>query len=835
MSLRRLLCTLLLCLVAPGAALAATAPFDLAGPALEVKVTHAGVTLPIAEVPGLAAGDRLWIRADLPAGQSARYLLVAAFLRGATDPPPKRWFHRLETWTPEGAKGLSIVVPAGARQAMVFLAPRTGGDFATLENAVRGRPGAFVRASQDLNQASLDRSRLDAFLAAVRKTGPADAARLKTVTPLLARSLTIKLNDACFQKMPELQAACLMQGGDELVLDDGHGASLVQTLTSGGPSELALELSATPKAGFGYYSPYIAAVMDFARILDSVRTAHYQYIPALATARGERLALLLNTPPSFHSPLSVLVSALAPVEPAPPPALLPVDPGASYCAQDPDLVLPLEGAPLAFSTGYGRDLALRVKTPAGAAFELPLTPDPERGGFVVDARGADFTGLGASFVGVVHGQWGFAAFEGPSFRLENAHGADWRLAGADRAAPVVGRTDTVHLEGPDAACVEKVTLRPPSGEAESLAWKVQADGRLAVTLPLTGRAPGAMTLLVTQYGAARPQAIPIAAFAQAGRLDSFTLHAGDAFGVLKGSRLDEVASLDLAGADFKPGTLASADGVDELTLSAPAAGAAAALKAGETRVAKVRLQDGRLVRLKVEIAAPRPQGSLIGTSIEPAPAAGAIAIELASADELPQHAQMTFSVGASPPTRFSGKEAIEVASAGGAARVRLTAANGLVFEDSHVVLARLDPGKAFGASAFGPLRFRIVGPDGAAGDWRPLATLVRLPTLRRLTCRRRAATCDLTGSDLFLIDQVSRDADFAHAAQVPEGFPGETLAAPRPADGRLYIKLHDDPDVINRLAIPARGHAARAPGPPARGPLRRPALPRRATSPPLHG
>src|SRR5689334_4319937 len=68
------------------------APFDLAGPMLDVKVTRGTQTLPISEVPNLAAGDRLSIKADFPATQSAHYLLVAAFLRGATNPPPKDWF-----------------------------------------------------------------------------------------------------------------------------------------------------------------------------------------------------------------------------------------------------------------------------------------------------------------------------------------------------------------------------------------------------------------------------------------------------------------------------------------------------------------------------------------------------------------------------------------------------------------------------------------------------------------------------------------------------------------------------------------------------------------------
>ncbi|MEJ0067288.1 MAG: hypothetical protein WDM85_19325 [Caulobacteraceae bacterium] len=167
--LRRLaFCCLTACLglAAPHAALADAAPFDLAGPTLEVKVTHGGATLPISQVPNLAAGDQLEIKADLPAGQSVHYLLVAAFLRGATNPPPTSWFHKAETWNHKaGADVLKASVPDGAQQVIVFLAPQTGGDFATLAGAVRGRPGAFVRASQDLNQASLDRSRLDAYLA----------------------------------------------------------------------------------------------------------------------------------------------------------------------------------------------------------------------------------------------------------------------------------------------------------------------------------------------------------------------------------------------------------------------------------------------------------------------------------------------------------------------------------------------------------------------------------------------------------------------------------------------------------------------------------------------
>src|SRR4030095_9470278 len=75
-----------------------TAAFDLSGPRIEIKVTRGNKTLPISQVPNLQPGDRIWVHPDLPEDQSARYLLVAAFLRGPTNPPPDAWFTKAETW-----------------------------------------------------------------------------------------------------------------------------------------------------------------------------------------------------------------------------------------------------------------------------------------------------------------------------------------------------------------------------------------------------------------------------------------------------------------------------------------------------------------------------------------------------------------------------------------------------------------------------------------------------------------------------------------------------------------------------------------------------------------
>src|SRR5215469_4616232 len=112
--------------------LAETNAFDLTGPRIEVTVTRAGKTLPISEVPNLQPGDRLWIHPAFPEGQSVRYLLIVAFLRGSTNPPPENWFTRAETWTKQvRQEGIVVTVPRDAQQTLLFLAPETGGDFGT--------------------------------------------------------------------------------------------------------------------------------------------------------------------------------------------------------------------------------------------------------------------------------------------------------------------------------------------------------------------------------------------------------------------------------------------------------------------------------------------------------------------------------------------------------------------------------------------------------------------------------------------------------------------------------------------------------------------------------
>ncbi|MDP8983634.1 MAG: hypothetical protein M3N97_01095 [Pseudomonadota bacterium] len=796
----RLSCLLALVL-ASAAARAVPAPFDLAGPVLEVTVTRGTATLPVSQVPNLAAGDRIWLKADLPPTQSARYLLVAAFLRGSTNPPPESWFFPCKTWTGKCASdGMTITVPQDAQQVLIFLAPQTGGDFKTLVSAVRGRPGAFVRSSQDLTQAALDRSRLERYLSMISSLNASDPARIAQVAPLLARSLAIKVDEKCLDRIPQLQAPCLTLGQEALILNDGHSTSIVEALTSGPGADLAMEASYTPQLSYGYYSPYIASVLDIARIFESFGTAQYQYIPALAAQRGNKLALTLNTAPSFHNPKSVLVAALPAIEQAQLPPLHAVDPKEIYCARKTALVLPVEGAPLVFSTGFAHGVTLSLTGPDGKSVELPAVADAAQGGYVVDTSGLQSLTLGDSVQGSLRGYWGFEAYQGPSFRLMNAHARTWELASGD--ALIAGRQDAVHLRADSVSCVDGIMLKDPAGKELKADWKAVKANEVELKLPLQEAQPGALTLWVTQYGLPEPQPVALQVFSEAGRFEGFSMHAGEGRGVLKGNRLDEVAKLTLRGVTFVPGELSTRAGNDELPMVAQDAEAAGALKVEHGGSAKLTLQDGRSLAVPVAVETPRPRISLIGRSVQPYIPANDSNIQLSDAGELPQDAMLVFSVRAQAPTAFARDSTLEVATADESSAATLSLGNGgLTLENAQVAVATLDPAKAFGPSTFGPLKFRL-NAKGVTSDWQPLAHLVRLPALKELKCPpTQDLACKLLGMNLFLLDSIAGDPEFTHPVSVPEGFLGSALPVPHPAAGALYIRLRDNPQVIHSTLL----------------------------------
>lgn len=793
-----------LLLAAP--AFADNARFDLIGPKIEVRVTRHSLTLPIAAVPNLQAGDRIWLHPDLPDSQSVRYLMVLAFLRGTTNPPPDNWFTRVETWDKKvRAEGVEVTVPDEAQQAVLFLAPVTGGDFATLRSAVQGRPGIFVRASQDLTAAGFEQARIEKYIASMRQLSPEEAAdpkQLQEHSNLIAATLALKPNPDCVKLPPDQQYTCLMQTGSQSLLDDGHGQSIIDALTGGESAGLIGTASATQLAGGGVYSAYVGTIVDLVHIMGSLHTAQYQYIPAIAFPEQEALNLRLNTPPSFHNPKSVIVIGLPSVQKSIAPPLRAADPKQVTCLIKPGVVLPVEGAPLAFSTGFAHDLVLHLNEPEGTKpgngpRDISLTADAFRGGLVLAPEekrralhdsppsaanptitssaqkhaGANKTAhdeAEPALTGTIKGYWGFDPFTGPTLALQDAPGKDWHLVEDNSSGHwlTAGKDRHIELASTGAACVESIALEPGSGAAQSAGGQLQSatfkpahdPNTLDVSVDISSHDAGAMHLAVRQFGAPKVATVAITAYSEPAKLDALYYHAGDTTAELAGTSLYQVRRVSFSGLSFEPAGKGSVstqpNGKSELHLALARAASptiAGAESAGKSLSAQVTLDDDRTLNLPFTIETARPSVALLSRAdiAQTSHSAPAFAIKLGGQSDLPVGDALTFSLKSAQP--FPRDASIEIASPDGSLHTRLSIAAGtLVLEDPHTLLATFEPLKIFGPSAFGPIQLRAVASDGTTGDWLPLATLVRLPSFNNLSCTSGTAPAQQstqTGAD----------------------------------------------------------------------------------------
>ena len=789
----------------------ATPSFDLVGPKVDVRVKRGEVTLPIGQVPNLLPGDRLWIHPDFPESQSERYVLIVAFLRGATNPPPAEWFTRVDTWAKgPHREGVFITVPDEAQQAIAFLAPATGGDFSTLRNAVRGRPGVFVRAAQDLQAAGLDRMRLDAYLAEVKVTSQTDPNSLKERAQKAASVLGIRLDQQCFDKPTDQQAPCLTQHTEGMVLDDANVSSRVSQITSGSSGDLMNQLSYSTLGGAGVYSPYIGAIVDTARILASLHTAHFQYIPALALPTEDTLNLRLSVPPSFRDPKSVVVIALPPVAPARMPPLHPVNPAEQFCAQKTGLVLPAEGAPVVYASPEAHDLKLHIQSKTGSV-DVPLKADAAEGG-LVPLHAIPMLPAG-DVVGTVEGKWGFDDWVGPRFHLLSAEAGKWTVSPSDVSALVVGREDTLHISGENTLCVEKIEAQSTGASPVKLQWKTAKADALEMGVPLKDAAPGPVTINIDQYGLGTPDKLSLKAYSEAASLDRLKLSAGDSDAALTGNRLDEVAKVSLNGIDWVPVDLKRVQDQDQLRMKADRA--TDGFEPGKHYTAKVELRDGRELKVPVGVDPPRPEVTLLSKGTQDEASADPSPVHLGSPNDLPVDGRLVFFLKSKTPANFPRSEKVEVAATDNSFRTTLSVSDGsLILEDANTALGVVEPLAKFGSSAFGPLQARAVSEDGVAGDWLSLGTLVRLPGFRELHCPHSASrSCMLTGTNLFLAESVASSPDFDNAVNVPADFTGTQLTVPHPVNGVLYLKLRDDPETVQTLSLSAMPMTPGAPTP----------------------
>lgn len=346
-----------------------------------------------------------------------------------------------------------------------------------------------------------------------------------------------------------------------------------------------------------------------------------------------------------------------------------------------------------------------------------------------------------------------------------------------------------------------MTIKNGRGKQLKASWKLVKANELEVTLPLQDESSGPVVVFVKQSGLTKPDEVSLQAYSEAAHPDHFALDAGDPQGVLTGSRLDEVAGLQLADVHFVPAELSRADGKDELRLSA-APSETVAFTAGQKLVAHVSLKDGRVLNLDTTIDPPRPRVTLLSKSAR----TGSIAsvVRLGNQDDLPQEGEISFFVKTEIPNIFPRDEKIEIGTEDGSSDALLGFVDGTLFlEDPKTVLVNVQPLKALGPSAFGPVRFRPVAGNGEKGDWQPLVKLVRLPRLKEVRCPDSPdKPCTLIGDNLFLLDSVASDPQFVHNVPVPSSFVESGLSVPRPNGTLLYVKLRDDPSVVNKAVLP---------------------------------
>jgi hypothetical protein len=291
------------------------------------------------------------------------------------------------------------------------------------------------------------------------------------------------------------------------------------------------------------------------------------------------------------------------------------------------------------------------------------------------------------------------------------------------------------------ACIQSIGLDAEAAKPVKEAWKAgDKPNSVEVTLEPPARESGALHLAIQQFGDPKPALISVVSYNQPAKIEALSFHAGDTAATITGTNLGQVRQVEFSGLTFKPaeqrGDAAPPPaGKSEMRLTLPKNATAPTLPAGDSLTAEVSLNDGRNLRLPVTVEPARPAVTLIGTADVPPDMmpSSQFHIRLTSKSDLPVSDSLMFSLKSAKP--FPRAAQIEVSSPDDSLHTTLSVAKDtLILEDPQTLLATLRPLKDFGSSAYGPIRLRAVAPDGTAGEWLGLVTLVRLPTVTGLSC-----------------------------------------------------------------------------------------------------
>ena len=175
------------------------------------------------------------------------------------------------------------------------------------------------------------------------------------------------------------------------------------------------------------------------------------------------------------------------------------------------------------------------------------------------------------------------------------------------------------------------------------------------------------------------------AFADAASLDRLTLSAGDSDGLLKGTRLDEVARAELDGIALTPLTLSRVEDHDQLLMKAAASPPAlspanSSVPAWNSRTAASSVSRSPWIpRVLRWPCSARP--SRQDNAAAPSP------VQLGSSDDLPLDGRLVFFLKSTVPAKFPRNEKVELAAVDGSFDTELSLADGsLMLEDAKTAM-----------------------------------------------------------------------------------------------------------------------------------------------------
>ena len=348
--------------------------------------------------------------------------------------------------------------------------------------------------------------------------------------------------------------------------------------------------------------------MDVVRLTTALRTPEYQYIPALAVPHVG--------PPqpeaecrSFVSQSQVGAGDWTAFGEKRPSCLRlrPVDPKSVDCLSNSLLVLPVEGAPLVFSTKLAHGMILHVWSKSGKSLDLPAKADAASGGFVVDNHSVKNDELSSEMSGTVRGQWGFESFEGPTFPLRTSRSVE-----VDALPPLIkarwswAATTTCICNPMQPHAYRTSPLRTLRQEAQD-EQKVVSPNEVQIEMPLKDVTPGPLKMQVKQFGLAKPDEVSLHSTPKPRSWTASSSMPATARACLKGTRLDEVASVELNGIHFTPAGLNRVNNEDELHLTASTTADMSGVSADQKQSAKVSLKDGRTLELAITVIRRAPR------------------------------------------------------------------------------------------------------------------------------------------------------------------------------------------------------------------------------------